>query len=63
MRPDNKPNIPDLANHVLACHQNNAKSAVETLLIEIEHLQGQLNLAVTAMGRGYTRGWQPTAER
>jgi hypothetical protein len=36
---------------------------VETLLDEIHHLQNQLSIAVAAMGRGYTRGWKPSAER
>lgn len=63
VRPDNMPEIEDVADYVLACHDGNAKQAVETLLLEIEHLQDQLSTAVAAMGRGYTRGWQPTAER
>lgn len=49
----------DVADYILQCLQGDAKSAIEAMQEEIEHLQHQLSLAVIAMGRGYTRGWVP----
>ncbi|WP_262577447.1 hypothetical protein [Agrobacterium tumefaciens] len=53
----------DIAAYVIQCHDGNAVAAVEALLDEIYHLQNQPSIAVAAMGRGYTRGWKPSAER
>lgn len=53
----------DVADYILQCHGGDAKSAIEAMQEEIEHLQQQLSLAVVAMGRGYTRGWVPSEER
>ncbi|NTF07202.1 hypothetical protein G6L37_13705 [Agrobacterium rubi] len=53
----------DVADYILLCHGGNAKAAIEAMQEEIEHLQHQLSLAVTAMGKGYTRGWAPSQER
>ncbi|CVI59593.1 hypothetical protein CFBP4996_17995 [Agrobacterium leguminum] len=53
----------DIAAYVIQCHDGDAVAAVGTLLDEIHHLQNQLSIATVAMGRGYTRGWKPSAER
>lgn len=53
----------DIAAYVIQCHDGDAVATVETLLDEIHHLQNQLSIAATAMGRGYTQGWKPSAER
>lgn len=61
MRP--KPDEADVADYILDCHNGDAKAAVQAMQDEIEHLQHQLNIAVAAMGKGYTRGWVPSGER
>lgn len=53
----------DFARYVIRCHDGNAEAAIEAMQDEIEHLQRQLQLATTAMGRGFTRGWVPSEER
>lgn len=63
VRPKTGQTLVDVADYILLCHDGNAKSAIQAMQDEIEHLQHQLNLAVVAMGRGYTRGWVPDAER
>lgn len=63
MRPNAIKQPDDIAAYVIQCHDGNAVTAVETLLDEIHYLQNQLSIAVAAMGRGYTRGWKPNAER
>ncbi len=52
----------DVADYILECHNGDARAAIETMQEEIEHLQYQLNLAVVAMGYGFTRGWVHTRE-
>ncbi|NSY61883.1 hypothetical protein [Agrobacterium tumefaciens] len=63
MRPNEIKQPDDIAAYFIQGHDGNAVAAVETLLDEIHHLQNQLSMAVTPMGRGYTRGWKPSAER
>lgn len=63
LRPENRPTDINVADHILFCHDGNAKAAVEAMQEEIEHLQHELRLAVGAMGRGYTRGWVPSEDR
>ncbi|NTB96937.1 hypothetical protein G6M84_10450 [Agrobacterium tumefaciens] len=63
VRPNSIKQPDDIAAYVIQCHDGNAVAAVETLLDEINHLRNQLSIAVAAMGRGYTRGWKPSAER
>lgn len=63
VRPEERPVPTDVADYILQCHGGNPKSAIEAMQEEIEYLQNQLNVAVAAMGRGYTRGWAPQAER
>ncbi|OLP44174.1 hypothetical protein [Rhizobium oryziradicis] len=53
----------EIAAYIIQTHGGDAVAAVEILLDEIEHLQTQLSIAVTAMGKGYTRGWMPNIER
>lgn len=53
----------DVAEYVLACHEGDPLAAINAMIDEIEHLQAQLSLAVTAMGRGFTRGWVPPVDR
>ncbi|WP_421362202.1 hypothetical protein [Agrobacterium rosae] len=63
VRPEIRLTPIDVADYILACHDGNAKAAIEAMQEEIEHLQHQLSLAVVAMGRGYTRGWVPSEGR
>lgn len=64
MCPDTEKRPPaDPAAYILACHDGDPLAAIGAMLEEIEHLQDQLNIAVAVMGRGYTRGWVPNAER
>ncbi len=63
VRPEIRETPVDVADYILQCHNGNAKAAIEAMQEEIEHLQNQLSLAVTAMGKGYTRGWSPSQER
>ncbi len=63
MRPEFREAPIDVADYILRCHEGDAKAAIEAMQEEIEHLQHQLNLAVVAMGRGYTRGWVPSEGR
>lgn len=53
----------DVADYILQFHKGNARAAIEAMQEEIEHFKQQLNIAATAMGRGYTRGWVPIEER
>lgn len=59
MRPEIRQSSNDVVDYILQCHGGDAKAAIEAMQEEIIHLQHQLNLAVAAMGRGYTRGWVP----
>ncbi|XUY29711.1 hypothetical protein RMR21_022230 [Agrobacterium sp. rho-8.1] len=63
VRPEIVATPTNVAEYILLCHDGDAKAAIEAMQEEIEHLQHQLNLAVVAMGRGYTRGWVPGGER
>lgn len=47
----------------LAWHDGDARAAIATLLADCAHLRRQLELTRAAMGRGFTRGWEPTALR
>ena len=50
-------------DHIIAWHDGDSRAAIETLMEDIQHLRLQLALATAAMGRGFTRGWKPEAER
>jgi hypothetical protein len=63
VRPDIEATPTNVAEYILLCHDGNATAAIEAMQEEIEHLKNQLNLAVVAMGRGYTRGWVPGEKR
>ena len=43
----------------LAWHDGDARATIATLLADCADLRGQLALARSAMGRGFTRGWDP----
>ncbi|WP_084631688.1 hypothetical protein [Agrobacterium larrymoorei] len=58
-----RPDESDVADYILDCHDGDAKAAVQAMQEEIEHLQHQLNIAVAAMGHGFTRGWAPSDDR
>jgi hypothetical protein len=49
----------DAADYILHCHNGDAKEAINALIEEIDHLQGQLQIAASEISRGYTRGWMP----
>lgn len=53
----------DVADYILHCHDGDAKEAISALIEEIDHLQGQLQIAASAISRGYTRGWTPQIDR
>jgi len=53
----------DPVDHIIAWHDGDSRAAIETLMEDILHLRMQLALATAAMGRGFTRGWMPEAER
>ncbi|WP_107675390.1 dehydrogenase [Agrobacterium sp. LAD9] len=53
----------DPVDHIIAWHDGDSRAAIETLMEDIQHLRMQLALATAAMGRGFTRGWKPEAER
>lgn len=63
VRPEVRPAATEFADYIVQCHDGNAMAAIAAMQEEIEHLQHQLSLAVTAMARGYTRGWVPSQER
>ncbi|NTF32284.1 hypothetical protein [Rhizobium skierniewicense] len=63
VRPETRETPTNVAEYILGCHDGDANAAIEAMQEEIEHLQHQLNLAVVAMGRGYTRGWVPGEKR
>jgi hypothetical protein len=48
---------------VLAWHDDDARAAIETLLLDCKHLRRQLALAEAAMSHGMVRGWTPAFER
>lgn len=48
---------------VLAWHDDDARAAIETLLLDCKHLRQQLALTEGAMSRGMTRGWLPDFDR
>ncbi len=60
-----KPREPeaDPVDHIIAWHDGDSRAAIETLMEDIQHLRMQLALATAAMGRGFTRGWQPNEDR
>ncbi|QCI98108.1 hypothetical protein [Agrobacterium larrymoorei] len=58
--PDASKTPADGADYILDCHDGDVKEAINAMIGEIEQLQHQLDLAVAAMGRGYTRGWVPS---
>ncbi|PKA45129.1 hypothetical protein CWR43_04875 [Rhizobium sullae] len=48
---------------ILAFHDDDAKAAIETLLLDCKYLRHQLALAESVLSRGITRGWSPKYER
>lgn len=63
MRPQSREPEADPVDHIIAWHDGDSRAAIETLMEDIQHLRMQLALATAAMGRGFTRGWMPEAER
>ncbi|WP_440982215.1 dehydrogenase [Shinella sumterensis] len=53
----------DPVDAALAWHGGDARATIETLLADCAHLQRQLDLMRAAMGRGFTRGWEPSVRR
>ncbi|MCR6501777.1 hypothetical protein MUO32_22315 [Shinella sp. CPCC 101442] len=49
-------------DEALAWHGGNARAAVATLLADCAYLRWQLQLADSAISRGFTRGWRPTLD-
>lgn len=49
----------DEATEILQLHDGNALEAPRTLIAERDAVEERLAIAVIAMGRGFTRGWQP----
>ncbi len=43
---------------VIALYRNDTRAALAASFEEIAHLQSQIQLAVGATSRGYTRGWR-----
>ncbi|WCK77543.1 dehydrogenase [Agrobacterium fabrum] len=63
MRPLPREPEADPVDHIIAWHDGDSRAAIEALMEDIQHLRLQLALATAAMGRGFTRGWKPEAER
>lgn len=63
MRPLSRETQADPVDHIIAWHDGDSRAAIETLMEDIQHLRLQLALATVAMGKGFTRGWKPEAER
>lgn len=63
MRPERREPEADPIDHIIAWHDGDSRAAIETLMEDLQHLRMQLALATAAMGRGFTRGWKPEAER
>ena len=63
MRPERREPEADPVDHIIAWHDGDSRAAIETLMEDILHLRMQLALATAAMGRGFTRGWKPEADR
>jgi hypothetical protein len=53
----------DPVNAALAWHGGDVRATIETLLADCAHLQRQFDLMRAAMGRGFTRGWEPSVRR
>lgn len=63
MRPQPREPEADPVDHIIAWHDGDSRAAIETLMEDIQHLRLQLALTTTAMGKGFTRGWKPEADR
>ncbi|MEA1840746.1 dehydrogenase [Agrobacterium tumefaciens] len=63
VRPERREPEADPVDHIIAWHDGDSRAAIETLMEDILHLRMQLALATAAMGRGFTRGWMPEADR
>ncbi|MGO4440074.1 hypothetical protein [Rhizobium sp. RAF56] len=48
---------------VLAWHDEDAKAAIKTLLLDCRHLRTQLATAEILISRGMGRGWRPLFDR
>ncbi|MCJ8147961.1 dehydrogenase [Shinella sedimenti] len=53
----------DPVDAALAWHGGDVRATIETLLADCAHLQRQFDLMRAAMGRGFTRGWEPSVRR
>lgn len=53
----------DAVSAALAWHDGDVRATIVTLLADCAHLQRQLELARSAMGRGFARGWDPLPQR
>lgn len=63
MRPEFTEPQADPVDHIIAWHDGDHRAAIETLMEDVQHLRMQLAFATAAMGKGFTRGWIPSAER
>jgi len=63
VRPELQKPEADPVDHIIEWHDGDSRAAIETLMEDILHLRVQLALATAAMGRGFTRGWKPDADR
>ncbi|UDF30077.1 UNVERIFIED_ORG: hypothetical protein LHK14_01775 [Roseateles sp. XES5] len=55
--------VDEAVRAALAWHDGDAQAAIATLLADCAHLRRQLELTRAAMGRGFTRGWEPAPLR
>ena len=63
MRPLPREPVADPVDHIIAWHDGDSRAAIGTLMEDIQHLRLQLALATAEMGKGFTRGWKPDADR
>ena len=63
VRPERREPEADPVDHIIAWHDGDSRAAIERLMEDILHLRMQLAFATAAMGRGFTRGWMPEADR
>jgi hypothetical protein len=62
-RPDGSVSFQWEVEAVLAWHDDNARAAIETLLLDCKHLRRQLALTEAAMSQDITRAWRPDFDR
>ena len=51
----------DEVQAVLAWHDGDARASIRTLLADLKETREQLALAEIMMGKGFSRGWKPSA--